>query len=449
MNLASTLLKTIIAESDIETWSNCQKNYFPSEYESVWTYIDKFVQEYNRLPTFDDIKLEARDSSVRNKLMSLEKIEDLEIEANNLLEYLKNEYVQIEIMDGLEKFLTNTIATEAAEENLQYLQEMVLDIEQKVDLKPVDENMQKMPLFEPKESLENYISLGLHHEFDRLQTFGPKQYIAIGAPKGKGKSFTCANLAVNTYESGNSVMYFTIEMTGREILQRCCSIATGVPQEALRKRNLSIGEWKSVAEWWSKRYEDGERVFQKYLQTRDFDAFHLDLSRHPLRETQLDIIYSPSLTLGNIRAELDKKINRLKPKMVIVDYINQVKRSANFNPRMGQYDWTEQIEVSKALKEYAQAYDVLMVSAYQIDSTGEARFSKGILDSMDAAYVLDNHNKEGNIISFNCAKMRNAEERSFTSQMDWTSLKIGPEPGQIPKDEDEDIDDSPTEFTGL
>jgi len=90
LNLASTLLKTIIAESDIETWSNCQKNYFPSEYESVWTYIDKFVQEYNRLPTFDDIKLEARDSSVRNKLMSLEKIEDLEIEANNLLEYLKN-----------------------------------------------------------------------------------------------------------------------------------------------------------------------------------------------------------------------------------------------------------------------------------------------------------------------------------------------------------------------
>jgi hypothetical protein len=105
------------------------------------------------------------------------------------------------------------------------------------------------------------------------------------------------------------------------------------------------------------------------------------------------------------------------------------------NGRMGQYDWTEQIEVSKALKTYAQDYGFIMVSPYQIDASGEARFAKGILDAADAAFTLDAHAKEDNIISFNCAKMRNSDEVSFTSTMDWASLAIGPETGYI-KDKD-------------
>ena len=100
---------------------------------------------------------------------------------------------------------------------------------------------------------------------------------------------------------------------------------------------------------------------------------------------------------------------------------------------MGQYDWTEQIEISKALKSYAQDYNVIMVSPYQIDGTGEARFAKGILDAADAAFTLDVHDKADNIITFNCAKMRNSEEISFTSTMDWVSLKIGPSTGELPK----------------
>jgi hypothetical protein len=106
------------------------------------------------------------------------------------------------------------------------------------------------------------------------------------------------------------------------------------------------------------------------------------------------------------------------------------------NGRMGQYDWTEQIEISKALKTYAQDYGVLMVSPYQIDATGEARFAKGILDAADAAFTIDAHNKEDNIVTFDCVKMRNADEVSFTSKMDWASLRIGPETGHL-KDKDE------------
>jgi replicative DNA helicase len=436
VNLASVLFKTIIAQSDIETWSNCQKHYFPAEFASIWTYINKYVETHSIIPTFDDLRLSVRDATLRDRFFALEKVEEVDIDGATLLEYLKNEYTQIEIMNQLETYLADSIAMESAQENIENLQNIVLDVEEKVDLKDTSTNMRKMELFDPIEELAKNVPLGLNNDFDRIQTFGPSDFVLIGGKRGAGKSIACANIASSTYEAGHSVMYFTIEMSSRATMQRCCSISTGVPAAAIRSRNLSIGEWEQVARWWSERFEDGERAFSRYLSHRDFDTYHNELTTKPLREKQIDVVYSPSLTLANIRTELDKKVARLQPRVVIVDYINQVKRSMVSNGRMGQYDWTEQIEVSKALKTYAQDYGVIMVSPYQIDATGEARFAKGILDAADAAFTLDAHAKEDNVISFNCAKMRNSDEVSFTSTMDWASLAIGPETGYI-KDKDE------------
>jgi hypothetical protein len=435
VNLASVLFKTIIAQSDIETWSNCQKHYFPAEFASIWSYINKYVETHSIIPTFDDLRLSVRDATLRDRFFALEKVDEVDIDGATLLEYLKNEYTQIEIMNQLETYLADSIAMESAQENIESLQNIVLSVEEKVDLKDTSTNMRKMELFDPIEELEKNVPLGLNHDFDRIQTFGPSDLVLIGGKRGAGKSIACANIASSTYEAGHSVMYFTIEMSSRATMQRICSISTGVPAAAIRNRNLSIGEWEQVARWWSQRFEDGERALSRYLSHRDFDVYHNELTAKPLREKQIDVVYSPSLTLANIRTELDKKIARLQPRVVIVDYINQVKRSMVSNGRMGQYDWTEQIEVSKALKTYAQDYGFIMVSPYQIDASGEARFAKGILDAADAAFTLDAHAKEDNIISFNCAKMRNSDEVSFTSTMDWASLAIGPETGYI-KDKD-------------
>lgn len=436
MNLASVLLKTIIADCDMDTWANCQKHYLPAEYSSIWSSLNKYVEDHSVLPSFDDLRLSVRDSSLRDRFSALEKVEDVEIDGKTLLEYLKNEYTQIEIMNQLERYLSDSIAMESAQENIESLQHIVLDLEEKVELKDVSTNMRKMELFEPAEDLERAVPLGLNHAFDQHLQFAPSDLVLFGGKRGAGKSVTCANIATSIYESGNSVIYFTIEMSARAIMQRCCSISTGVPAAALRNRNLSVGEWEQVARWWSQRFEDGERTLHKYLTHRDFDKYHAELTSKPLRETQLDIVYSPSLTLANIRTELDKKVTKLQPRVIVVDYINQVKRSSFANNRMGQYDWTEQIEVSKALKTYAQDYGVVMVSPYQIDASGEARFAKGILDAADAAFTLDAHAKEDNIISFNCVKMRNADETNFTSTMDWASLRIGPETGYIKNDDE-------------
>jgi len=130
---------------------------------------------------------------------------------------------------------------------------------------------------------------------------------------------------------------------------------------------------------------------------------------------------------------LDKKVKKLNCGVIVVDYINQVKRS-NLPSRGGQYDWTEQIEVSKALKSMAQEYECTVFSPYQTDATGEARFAKGILDSADAAFSLEAWEQEDACVTFNCVKMRNGSMKSFTSSIDWENLKIGPDSALNPKE---------------
>ena len=400
------------------------------------------------MPTFDDLKYEIRDSGVREKLFAIEAVE-VDAEAFMLLEYLKNEYAQKEILNSLEEYVDKSVAFEDADESVAHLHQIVLDVEEKVDLERPQDSMQRISLFEDEEELGNYLPLGLNTEYDHEIQFSPRDLILVGGKRGAGKSVVCSNIANNVFNSGKSAVFFTIEMDSRSILQRCCAIATGIPFARLRTKNLNVIEWERVATWWANRFSDGQERLKEYKSNRDFDRFHHDLTTtcELLPTQQLDVVYDPSLTLSRIRAELDKKVKSMDVGVVIVDYINQVKRSS-LPSRGGQYDWTEQIEVSKALKAMAQEYEVPVFSPYQTDATGEARFAKGILDAADAAYALETWDQEDNCISFNCVKMRSASMKSFTSKMNWETLKIGPESSLNPKERedaenrsDEPIDD--------
>jgi replicative DNA helicase len=437
LNIASALIKRTLEIQDFETWTQVHKRYLPSEYHSLHSIIDKHSEKFHKMPSIEDLKLEIRDSSTREKLYAVEAVK-VDAEPYMLLQYLKNEYTQKEILTSLEDYVENSVAFEDAQESVDHLHQIVLDIEDKVDLEEPQESMQRIELFEPEEDLAKYIPLGLNEEYDLDIQFSPRDLVMVGGKRGAGKSVICANIANNVYESGKSAIYFTIEMDSRSILQRCCAIATGVPFSRLRTKNLSVGEWEQVAGWWANRFINGQDRLTEYKEHRDFERFHHDLKTtcEILPTQQLNVVYDPSLTLAKIRAELDKKVKSMNVGVVIVDYINQVKRS-NLPSRGGQYDWTEQIEVSKALKSMAQEYDCTVFSPYQTDASGEARFAKGILDAADAAYTLETWDHEDGCMTFNCVKMRSASMKSFTSTVDWESLKIGPDTALTPKEKDD------------
>ena len=450
MNIASALLKQIIVQKDLDTWAKLKEHYLPGEYQSIFRILDKHIDNYQDLPQFEDLSYEVRDRQLQEKIFAIESV-DVEVDAWLLLDYLKNEYAQVEILDELDSYIDNTVAMASAEENIEQLQEIVLRVSDKVDVKPPEESMQSISLFEDDKELAKYLPLGLNSEYDSQIKFSPKDLVLVGGRRGSGKSLTCCNLASNVYDNGRSALYFTIEMDSRSILQRICSISTKIPFSRLRSKMLSASEWNLVGGWWAGRFDGGHELLPEFQKTHDFESFHKSLTKLPLhKERQLDVIYDPALTLSKIQSELDKKVNQLDVGVVIVDYLNQVRRH-NAPSRSGQYDWTEQIEVSKTLKSMAQEYEVPVFSPYQTDNTGEARFAKGILDAADAAFTIETWSPEDECITFNCTKMRSAKMEGFTSVMDWETLKIGPQTTMNPKDRDaikdslstgEDIHDS-------
>lgn len=432
MNLASALFKRILEEEDFDTWSSLRRHYLPSEYNVVYDIIDKHIDSYHKLPTLEELKLAVRDASTLDKIYAIEAVE-VDAESFLLLDYLKNEFTQKETLYQLHNYVEKSISFETAEETLESLYDIISEIENKVELKSNEENMQKINLFESDEEIAEYIPLGLNGDFDNKVRFKSSDYILMGGKRGSGKSITCSNLANTVYNRGKSVLFFTIEMPVREVLQRQCAIGAGVPHSKIKYRTLDNLEWLKVAEWWAERYENGTTHLETYKKHRDFDKFHAAIQKEKLNPVQIDIVYDPVLTLPKLKAEIIKRTRKLgNVGLIIVDYVNQIKKTASSEDR---FDWKDQIIVSTALKTIAGELQIPVFSPYQIDASGEARFAKGILDSADAAFILDAGPES---IQFTCTKMRGDAKVNFVSKTDWNSLRIGPENGvEIVVTEDE------------
>lgn len=438
MNVASALIKQVLLLQDFETWSYLRKHYLPTEYHKLFSAIDKHCENFHKLPNIEELKLSTRDDATLEKIYALESV-DIDADAYILLQYLKDECTQKLVLKYLLEYIEESISFESAEESVAHLEEIIVKVKEEVELEEPRESMQRITLFEDEEDLGRYLPLGLNTEYDNQITFSPIDLILLGGQRGSGKSITCANVANNVYENGKSAIYFTIEMDSRATLQRLCAIATGIPQARLKRRNLSVGEWEKVATWWAARFSRGQDLLHEYKDHRNFDDFHHKLTTscelHP--ERQLDVVYDPSLTIGKIRSELETKVKTsMEIGVIIVDYINQVTRS-NAPSRAGQYDWTEQIEVSKSLKTMAQEYKIPIISPYQIDASGQARFAKGILDAADVAFTLNPWAHEDECVTFNCVKIRNDSPVDFTSTMNWETLKMGPESALNPEQKEE------------
>ena len=83
-----------------------------------------------------------------------------------------------------------------------------------------------------------------------------------------------------------------------------------------------------------------------------------------------------------------------------------------------------------------------MVTPYQTDKSGEARFSKGLLDAADVAINLTN-DKVNQCINFASTKVRGMKEFEFNAPCEWDSLKILPTDAIIHEDNEEETETKP------
>ena len=305
---------------------------------------------------------------------------------------------------------------------------IALTIEEKTHTSEKVFTMTDMMMFQHQEDIEKErVYLGLNNGFDAvLGGVARQELILIGGKRGSGKSITSSNIFINQYESGNSCLYFSIEMTAMETMQRNLAILAGVNLQNLKQNKLTDDEVLKVVKARAGMFQGADEMVTEFLRHRDRFKFEEQLVRNfQLKaDNQMVIVDDRDLTLSAIDLHIGKMKAKFGDKLavVVVDYINQIVLEGS-----DQYDWKPQIEVSKKLKNLARKYEVVMVSPYQIDASGEARFAKGILDAADIALVMEAHEKDAEAITFETTKIRGGKEMSFTCPINWDSLRISPQ----------------------
>ena len=436
MDVSAVVLSKLLVERNLDVWAKLKLAFLDSAYSSVYSAISRYYDKYSNLPSFDELEVVTREGASLQTLATLKLIDEPDISAEVALDALIDQFTQNQTISLLEKFVDKLPIYDTAEikENLSSI---VLTLDEKTLTTEGVYSMADLMLFRTHDDLaKERVYLGLNNQFDMvLGGVARQELILIGGARGAGKSITSSNIICNQYESGNSAVIFSIEMIAHEVHERNFAILSGVPYMSLKQGTLTADEMLKVVQVRADMFLDSKDLVSEYMQHRDRFKFESTLVRERTlkQDNQIIIIDDRALTLTSIDLHLGKLKAKFgdKLKVCVVDYLNQIVIDGGGN----QFDWQPQVIVSKKLKELARKHEVVMVSPYQIDATGEARFAKGILDAADIALVMEAYDKEKGLVGFKTTKIRGGPPAEFTSPISWETLRISSESAEKPEKE--------------
>ena len=416
----------------LKAFSDLKAGYFTSTYSPIYRAIRRHYLKYSDIPTLSQLEITTRETQLSIALNVLrnriELPEDVSMEL--ALEALENIYAQNEFLTEVDKILAEVDVLDSTE-LLEKVNMLSMTLEDRLESSETLIKANELKVFPKMEDKEvQRVFTGISNKYDSVcGGYYIEDLILVGGKRGAGKSLFACNLAASQYEQGYVVPYFTIEMKGQEILDRMTSILAEINAQHLRSGELTPEEKVKMAKYRAKMFEDADDVLEKFLAgTMNEHEFEDELikTKRLKQDNQIVIIDDRDLSISSIDLHIQKLkgIHGDKLKLVIVDYLNQLIDS---DPN-DIYDWKAQVNVSKKLKNLARKHKVVIVSPFQIDSSGEARFSKGILDAADIAIILDAHEKSDGIIQQTLSKARGvSDEFVVANRIDWNCLRIYPQ----------------------
>lgn len=437
MNLEGVTLKLLLEESDkekaLQIYSELRHDYFSSTFASILSQVKSYYDHYGYIPSLSELKVyRNRDTKVTAALSTIELLEVDNIDIHVAVEELANQFAQNETLELLDSLL-DRISVKDRFELLDSVSSLPLKLEEKLKRSNKVYSARDIAVFKPKGAVQlEQVPTGISDEWDyEMGGYYVEDLILLGGKRGSGKSIVCANLVANQHKQGKPSMYFTIEMSYEETYNRIISILSGVPFKAIKQQTLDNEQIHKIAETMAQMFEGGEALFTKYfskptLSEEELLEFQRELQKLPEKEEgRIIIVDDRDLSIGSIDTQVATYKSRFGDdlRMVVVDYLNQIVIEGSKD----MYDWKDQISVSKFMKNLARKHRVCMVSPYQIDDGGKARFSKGILDAADTAQIIFKDPEDPEHIIFITDKMRGAEDTGkHKVKVDWKVLTIDP-----------------------
>jgi replicative DNA helicase len=431
MDISAIVLYKLLDQKNLEVWGKLKLAFLDPAYSSVYGAVHRHYENYSEVPSFEDLDISLREGVTRQVLEAIKLADVPEVTIDVALDALIDNYTQNEAIRLLDRFI-DKIPVYDTNELKENLASIVLTLDEKTLTTEGVYAMNDILLFRNEEDLKrDRIPLGLNNTFDSVIQTVRGEYILLGGKRGSGKSIVASNIVANQYEAGNTAVQFTIEMSGHETFERNMAMLANVDYQAIKQNKLDETQVLALVKTRAAMFENADDLVLEFMKTKNKFKFEETLlnTKSLKQDNQMVIIDDRSLTLTTIDIQLGKLKAKFGDKLTVcvVDYLNQIRVEGK-----ATYDWQPQIDISTKLKELARKYDVLMVSPYQIDASGEARFAKGILDAADIALVLTAHDKDLGALSYETTKIRGASEMNFTSPIDWSTLRISSNNMEMP-----------------
>lgn len=433
INLQKLALRRLLVSQSNELYSKLQVQYFTGINITVFNRITSYYRANTALPSLDELNAIRKDAVLQEYIetqIGSEEVECVELKNDFLVSQLQDYFIRDETLSFMDDMVDNLDEYEKSE-IVDKFQNHMLNLNSAI---PEDDELHDvgaLDFFPSGDDFKIYPS-GLSAEHDNINGgFATQELVLLGGRRGSGKSIISLNMAINRFLDGNTVSFFTIEMRYKEVYDRALSIVAEVPFLDIFRNKLTSDQKIQIArakfDTFYKESDTVKNLLGDLERTRNFKHFEdsVKIQKPELKDNRLFLIDDESLTINRV----DHYANMFKNKypdynMAVVDYLNIMKHE-------DQKDWKTQIVIADALKGLARRHDLTMISPYQIDASGEARFSKGILDSADRSFNFFPPN-EGedrqmeNKLAIHTTKIRNGRHMSFDIGMNWECVKIDP-----------------------
>lgn len=166
--------------------------------------------------------------------------------------------------------------------------------------------------------------------------------IVLAARPSMGKTALALNFASNAvFESNLRVLFFSLEMTSKELMMRVLSSLTRIPSQKLQHQTLSASEW-----------------------------LRLDELQSTITNANIYIDDTPALSLSELRSKARQLSMKSRVDMIVVDYLQLMHVSKAYSREQ------EVSLISGGLKQLAKELDVPVIALSQLSRAVTGRLDK-------------------------------------------------------------------------
>jgi len=435
VDIQKIALRRLLSTQSTDFYNKLVSKFFNDTNLIIFRKIVKFYEKNMRRPTMQEFYESQKIENIKDYLNSqiyAEIPEEQYLSSQFIADQLQDYFIREETINWLDKFMDQLEHLERLE-IIDSIQNHILELHKFL---PEGEELFDVATIDSFLGEEQFVmySSGLSTEYDAINGgFGLEELIMLGGRRGSGKSIITLNTAKHQFEkNNNSVLFMSIEMRYVEVYYRLMSMLSGVSFMRFIKNDLNTADKlllaKTKLETFYEATEEASQLYSDLVKTgnlKEFD-YGLKTGKAKFKEKRFHIVDDVNLSLAKIDHYLNLMTKKYDVKMCVIDYLNIVK----VEDRM---DWKSQIAIADQLKTLSRKYKVMMVSPYQIDATGEARFAKGVLDSADRSFRFTpaDLNEDPSVLPFEITKIRNGKSMKFNVHMDWECLKIVPESSKV------------------